>query len=252
MIFEKDVISFHIQDVLALKQANASITNSGRNFSALSFRFRADGILATENAVYPITSYTVAYVPSCLNYSRRVTQDELIAVHFDTIDYQTNEIELFRTSNYERLGELFREMLACWEGKEIGYQLSCSAILYEIFAECYKENFKSEKSSSKIAASVEYMHENYTRSDLCIREIAEQSFISEVYFRKLFRQKYGTSPQKYIVKLRIQYAAGLIATGYYSLKEIAFMSGYTDYKYFSMEFKRIKGTSPSQYLYNFN
>ena len=38
---------------------------------------------------------------------------------------------------------------------------------------------------------------------------------------------------------------------FYSIKEVATLSGYRDYKYFSTEFKRIKGVSPSEYLYNY-
>ena len=75
--------------------------------------------------------------------------------------------------------------------------------------------------------------------------------MSEVYFRKLFKEEFGISPQKYIIDLRLQNAAGLISTGYYSLKEVAYMSGYTDYKYFSVEFKKNMGVSPSEYLYNY-
>ena len=86
---------------------------------------------------------------------------------------------------------------------------------------------------------------------LTVKEIADRSFISEVYFRKLFKAEFGMSPQKYIIKQRMQKAVFLMSTGYYSLKEIALMSGYTDYKYFSTEFKREKGVSPSKFVYNF-
>ena len=75
--------------------------------------------------------------------------------------------------------------------------------------------------------------------------------MSEVYFRKLFKEEYGVSPQKYIIDLRIQNAVGLISTGYYSLKEVAYMSGYSDYKYFSVEFKKKMGISPSEYIYDY-
>ena len=96
------------------------------------------------------------------------------------------------------------------------------------------------------------MLKNYKKSDLSIKEIADRSYMSEVYFRKLFKEEYGVSPQKYVKNLRIQNAVGLISAGYYSLKEIAYMSGYNDYKYFSVEFKKKIGVSPSEYLYNYN
>ena len=56
------------------------------------------------------------------------------------------------------------------------------------------------------------MLENYTSCDLTIKEIADKAFISEVYFRKLFKESYGTSPQKYLIELRINNAKTLIAT----------------------------------------
>lgn len=92
---------------------------------------------------------------------------------------------------------------------------------------------------------------NYKSSELSIQKLAEKSFMSEVYFRKLFKEEFGVSPQKYIVNLRIQHAVGLISAGYHSLKEVAQLSGYDDYKYFSVEFKKAMGVSPSDYLYNY-
>ena len=79
--------------------------------------------------------------------------------------------------------------------------------------------------------------------------LAKTAHISEAYFRRLFKAEYNTSPKKYISKLRIKYASELIATGYYSLPQVAEMSGFSDYRYFSVEFKRHMGCSPSKYRY---
>ena len=148
------------------------------------------------------------------------------------------------------MSKLFRKILDVWNKKELGYKYKSSAILCEIFAECYIQNHVSKSKNPKICNSVEYLLKNYKKSDLSIKEIADRSYMSEVYFRKLFKEEYGISPQKYIIGLRVQNAVGLISTGYYSLKEIAYMSGYNDYKYFSVEFKKAMGVSPSEYLYN--
>ena len=98
---------------------------------------------------------------------------------------------------------------------------------------------------------MKFILKHFNNPDLTLKEIADKSFISEVYFRKLFKKEFGVSPQKYIINLRIQKATELISTGYYSLKETASMCGYTDYKYFSTEFKKQMGVPPSKYKYIF-
>ena len=40
MIFEKDLLSLSILDVLYLDQKNVSMMNAGRNFDAISFRIQ--------------------------------------------------------------------------------------------------------------------------------------------------------------------------------------------------------------------
>lgn len=252
MFFEKEMLSVTILEVVALKQQDVHKFDSGRNFNALSFRVRADTVLKTEKKEYRMQDHTVSYVPAGLDYSRHSAYDELIVVHFETTDYTTREIECFTPADAETLSGLFHDILACWNEKEVGYRFRCAAILYEIFAECYKQNYKQKAKIPKIQPSVDYIHQNYKNSDLSIKEIAERSFMTEVYFRKLFKEEYGISPQKYIIGLRLQNAAGLMATGYYSLKEVAAMSGYQDYRYFSVEFKRKYGVSPSAYAYNYD
>ncbi len=251
MFFEKEMLSFNILDVIELKQNNINMLNNGRNFNALSFRFCSDAILKTEKSEHRMQNNFVSYIPARLDYSRKATKDELIVVHFDIMNYHTKNIEYFEATSPDTLAKLFQKILNCWEKKELGYKYKCSAILFEIFAECYTQNYVSKSHNSKIQNSVDYLLKNYKNSDISIKDIADRSFISEVYFRKLFKEEYGISPQKYIIDLRIQNAVGLISSGYYSLKDVAYMSGYKDYKYFSIEFKKNMGVSPSEYLYNY-
>ena len=251
MFFEKDLLSFNILDVLELNQRDVNMFNSGRNFNALSFRFRSDAVLTTKTRKYSMKDNCVSYFPARLDYTRVATVDDMIVVHFDTINYNTKNIEYFIPNDHIVLSELFREIFNLWNKKELGYKFKCSAILCEIFAECYTQNYVLKSQNSKIQNSIEYLLKNYKKSDLSVKEIADRSFMSEVYFRKIFKKEYGVSPQKYIIDLRMQNAVGLISAGYYSLKEVAYMSGYNDYKHFSVEFKKKMGVSPSEYLYNY-
>lgn len=248
MIFEKELISVTILDVLELDQKNITMYNTGRNFDALSFRIDSDAFMETDSQCHHVLSNSVCFVPARLNYKRIAKTDKLIVIHFQTLDYIGREIEVKIPEEPEKVYALFSDILREWNLKENGYLYRCTAILYEILAMCHAQK---EEEKSRIQDSVNYLVENYRKSNITIAEIAERSFMSEVYFRKLFKAQYGISPQKYIIELRIQHAISLISTGYYSLKEVAAMSGYNDYKYFSVEFKKIKGVSPSMYQYNY-
>ena len=251
LIFEKELLSFNLLEVLSLKQRNVNMSNNGRNFSALSFRIHSDTVLLTDSDEYHLTDNCVSFVPSRFDYRRISKTDELIVIHFEITNYRAECIEFFLSQNPERLEGLFREILSVWNKREAGYKHQASAILYEIFAECYRQNFHHKNELSKIHRSVEYINKHYTDPNLSVFKIAQQSYMSEVYFRRLFNLEFGTSPQKYIVHLRILHAKGLISTGYHTLKEVAYLSGYTDYKYFSVEFKKKVGVSPSEYVYNY-
>ena len=252
MIFEKDGLVFDLLDVIFLKQGRVVSFNGGRNFDALSYRFRAKTVLRDKAGEHFVQDGSLCFVPANVEYVRDSEWDELAVVHFRAANYSSSCIEAFMPENRERTEELFRRILAVWNEKKAGYRYRATALFYEIFAECYAQNVKSSLHNSKIEAAVRYLEKHFKEPSLTIGEIAGQSFMSEVYFRKLFKAEFGTSPQKYVVRLRVNHAASLMAAGYYSLKEVAALSGFSDYKYFATEFKRQKGVSPSQYRYNYN
>lgn len=251
MFFDNEIPTCHILDVIKLSQGSVNIFNSGRNFAALSFRTNADTVLKTEKSEHYVGTNSLAFVPTRLDYTRCSRRDELTVIHFELSDCRADEIEAFVTADPDGMSELFKDVSDCWQNKETGYRHRCTALLYQVLYKCYRENHKSESGSSRLAASVEYIRKHYTDKELSVKDIAAGSFMSEVYFRRLFKEKFGTSPRRYIIELRIQNAKRLISTGYYSLSEVADMSGYTDYKYFTVEFKRRVGVSPSEYSYNY-
>lgn len=251
MFFKNENIIFNILDVIEIKQKNVNSFNYKRNFDALSFRIHSNAHLKTQKSDYLLKDTFVTYIPSHLSYSRIADEDNLIVIHFNNINYRTENIETFLPKNSAPLINLFQEILFLWKKKETGYKYLCSAILNKILAECYSQNFTPQTHNLNIYKSIDFIENHYDDKDLSIPKIAELSFVSEVYFRKLFKKEFGFSPKKYIIRLRIQKAISLMSTGYYSLKEIADMSGYNDYTYFLVEFKKTVGVTPSEYVYNY-
>ncbi len=247
MFFDKKDLSFQILDVVEFRQGPASSVNVKRNFDGLSFRFSADTVITTEKGRHHVGDHAVCFFPAGVEYVRDTLHDELIAVHLRVNNYTAQDVEHFRAENPELLKRLFRDLLSRFRERRTGYEYECAALLNLILAECYRENVKLDPSHGLIEPSVRYLHEHFTEPTLTVSEVAACSHVSEVYFRKLFKKEFGVSPVKYLTRLRIRHAESLMSEGYHSLKEIAFLSGYRDYPYFSAEFKRILGVSPSLY-----
>ena len=251
MIFEQESVAFQILDILYFDQGQTKSYNSKRNFDALSFRLEADTVIKYDDKQLEFGDNSIGFFASDRDYTRIANYDKMIVVHFKLFNYQTNDIESFFPTDYEKYKVLFEKILDCWNSKDTSYKHESASLLNLIFSELYKDNQKINNSASKINPSIKYIEENYLSKDFSLKLAAEKSFISDTYFRKLFKQEFGISPKQYIINRRLKYAASLIIAGYSSLEEISEMCGYTDYKHFSVEFKKNTGVSPSKYTYNF-
>lgn len=251
MFFEQDTISFQILDVLFFDQNYIKKYNFKRNFDALSFRLEADTVVEYGNNNIHFSDNSVGYFPSNVDYLRTSNRDLMIIVHFNTFNYHSKKIEHYIPENPEKLKTLFEEILAVWNAKEDAYKHNAASILNLIFAQIYNESKKDYENNSKIDLSIKYIDENCLEEDFSLTDASKKSFISETYFRKLFKETFGISPKQYVIKRRIKHATSLIIAGYNTLSEIAQMCGYSDYKHFSVEFKKITGVSPSKYAYKF-
>lgn len=250
MFFQQENMAFQLHDVLYLQQGYTRTRNNNRHYDALSFRIQSDTVIETDSQTLTLQNGSIAYFPSNTEYIRNAKSDNLIVVHFKCFHFSSNRIECFFPANPSRYEDLFRKILTVWNAKTPGYQHRSSAVFCEILYQLYMDNLPEIVCQSKIEASLQYIRQNMFEPDFSLTKAAKESFISDVYFRKLFKEIYGTSPKQYVIQCRIQHAASLILSGEFSLQEVASMCSYRDYKHFTTEFKRIMGVSPSQYEYN--
>ncbi len=249
MFFDTENLSFKLLDVICLHQKNINILNVNRQFDALSYRFSADTDICIDDKKHHLTDGDICYIPAHLTYRRIAAKDDMIVIHFDTQNHNFGTFEYLQIEKADTIRLLFTQIFECWNNKAPGYYYKCTALLNLILAECVKNVQPAKVTHTPIRASIDYLEANYTNPHLTISEISAKSYMSEVYFRRLFKESYGISPAKYIINLRIKKAINLMNTEYYTLQEIAALSGYHDYSYFSSEFKRMTGLSPSQYLH---
>jgi Response regulator containing CheY-like receiver domain and AraC-type DNA-binding domain len=83
--------------------------------------------------------------------------------------------------------------------------------------------------------------------ELTLDDISKELYISPQYFSRLYKQEMGINFIEQLTLVRLKNAKKLMEQGVYSIKEICYMSGYSDPNYFSRLFKKFAGVSPSVY-----
>ncbi|MDR1882693.1 MAG: response regulator [Prevotella sp.] len=93
----------------------------------------------------------------------------------------------------------------------------------------------------------EEVENNIDNSDFMVDDLANAISMSRTVFFKKLKSLTGLSPIEFIRDIKIKYAANLIATRQYTIKEVSFMIGISDAKYFTRCFKNVYGMTPSEY-----
>lgn len=111
---------------------------------------------------------------------------------------------------------------------------------------------KTAKSSTKqelykrVSLAKQYIDKHYSEK-VDIRKISRVAAISEYHFLRTFKQIFGLSPYKYLLKTRLQKASELLNKRNHSITEIASLTGFTDINSFSKSFKKEFQIAPSQF-----
>ena len=150
----------------------------------------------------------------------------------------------------EKLTRIFDNAQRKWRDNEPFCQLYVKKAIYEIILILQNEISKKYTPSQKekiILPAIEKINSDFNKQDLSIPSLAKLCNISEVYLRRLFIDKFGVPPKKYIIETRINHAKSLIKSGMFSVLETARLCGYSDECHFSKEFKKRTGQSPVNY-----
>ena len=84
-------------------------------------------------------------------------------------------------------------------------------------------------------------------SNFMVDDLANAVAMSRTVFFKKIKSLTGFSPIEFIRDIRIKHAAILLETQDYSIKEVSFMIGISDTKYFTQCFKNVYNMTPSEY-----
>ena len=189
-------------------------------------------------------------------YKIDVLTDDYLVVYVDfyfDVEPETSLISNVYTIKYkEIMKNTFKKLKIIWVAKHKTYPVESMAILYDIylkFLKIFDARYLPGSYFRKIEKSHKYILENYYSGHINISTLAEISKMTEVHFRRLFKEIFNMPPVQYINNLRIERAKNLMLHGYEkTIGKIAEKCGYDDVYYFSKIFKKYTGLSPLNYM----
>jgi len=161
-------------------------------------------------------------------------------------DFQDTQIELLMRAMHTEL------QAGCPAGRLYGESLRQTLAIY--LAQRYSKSpsnagallFRDGLPKARLNRVLEYIRTNLSE-DISLRSLASVAELSSHYFATLFRQSTGLSPHQYVLREKVSRAKELLRDPKMSILEASARSGFVDQGHFTKVFRRIAGTTPSQY-----
>jgi transcriptional regulator GlxA family with amidase domain len=93
---------------------------------------------------------------------------------------------------------------------------------------------------------VALIRESYQRK-LTLTEMAEAVNLSPWWLCHLFKNDMGTSPERFLSKVRLEKARSLLENSFLTVKEVMSEVGMSDVGHFSRSFKTAYGVTPAKW-----
>ncbi len=248
MFFDNLNYSVKILTVQKLSWANYNSHKAPRKYHTLSYRLKGNASIICDNKNYTISDGETLFVPYHSGYHITASNEELYVIHFECSGNGLNDLEPFHTINSKHLKELFARCYDVWSNKKPGYYFRTLSIFFNILEQLnILLDISPDDNCPQLKPALDYVHKHFSDPDISVQKLCMQVSMSDTWFRKLFTQVYGTTPVKYINKLRITQACEMLESDYYSVEQVSEMVGFTDPKYFSVVFRQHTGHSPSKY-----
>lgn len=149
---------------------------------------------------------------------------------------------------YEIVQEMEREYLRKNKYWEIFVGSDLRRMFIMIFREC-ADILSMMKTGNSVALAYRIMDylEHHFAEEITVDSIAEAMFLNKDYIAHVFKDETGFSLMNYVISLRMNKAKLLLMETDKSVTDIAIECGYSDFAYFSKQFKKTTKLSPSKF-----
>ena len=140
--------------------------------------------------------------------------------------------------------------------QQMSYELVCHNLLEILLIKILRHQHfdlevgKQSKATKDISFIKHYL-ETYYHESIQLEALASMTHLSRFYISHSFKKEIGMSPMEYLIDIRIKESKILLRTTNYSISQVADIVGFTTPTYFSKQFRKSTGISPTDYREQF-
>ncbi|REK75585.1 AraC family transcriptional regulator [Paenibacillus paeoniae] len=143
----------------------------------------------------------------------------------------------------------FEIMEQSWRKLTLLDKLYAKGVFYQFVYELVGQMAGQELGEIRVdlvSRATRYIETSYSEA-ITVEGLAEQLGCSSSYLSRLFKKQLGTTPNEYLIRVRVEHASRLLTETKASLQQISLSIGYLDVYYFSRMFKKQTGVSPLRF-----
>lgn len=193
-----------------------------------------------------ISAGELVFIPKGTVYTGIYQEEntEIKMVQFDLLcgelpSYLSKPVKI-TISNAAQLIEPFFEPMEKRMANHSFYHLSC---LYALLWRIEESESKIPAKYKKLRGALFEMRQHWNQNPP-ISYYAELCNMSQVHFRRLFKEYTGLSPVDYRNSLRLEGARSKLQSGEYNVSEVAELCGFSSVSFFTRSYKKKYGHSP--------
>ena len=241
-----------INVISGLSTSHAIINN--RPSHSLYYKINGESVYSFYDGDICISAGDILYIPQNETYSFRKTSggdSKYILVNFYADIPKSVRPKLFSFSGTDSFYSIYAQMQNCALSQgEISSEFELLSLFYRLLSAISQKGniaYTTSQQKGKIEPAVEYIKLHIFDPELKISSLCDMCNLSAPTFRHIFISRYGVTPRDYIIGIRMAQAKAILESEKCdSIAELASAVGYTDPLYFSKEFKKHFGISPSQ------
>lgn len=101
-----------------------------------------------------------------------------------------------------------------------------------------------------LTPAIEQITREYAKP-IAVSDLAAKVLMSTSNFNRLFKQHFGVTPHKYLLRVRLMAACDLLATSSLSIGEISAQTGFYDTSHLTHELRKSRSMTPTEYRAEF-